>query len=269
MVEIAIMIEGQDGLNWPRWQRIARAVEDLGFAGLYRSDHFTNASAPDKDSLEMWVSLTWLASNTQRIEFGPLVSPVSFRDPVFTFKPLEADPRPAPEYSLLFVSLRPNLGLFGTEEYYGIGFDRVDPQGEDLGYFQSEHRPFRAFRPRPAKDGDFLIPLRPGVYELSEIAQRPFLWGNRLFKLTGDARVASRIHITRPGIYDLGTLRIDGGGWGEPYQLVAEGDSFSKGRLERLRKAVAGTEWEQYLDQMPRAPGTKTEQMASAKEYGR
>jgi F420-dependent oxidoreductase-like protein len=83
-MDLAIMIEGQDGLNWQRWQRIVRTVEDLGFAGLYRSDHFTNASAPDKDALEMWVSLTWLAANTIRIDFGPMVSPVSFRDPVFT-----------------------------------------------------------------------------------------------------------------------------------------------------------------------------------------
>ena len=83
-MDIAIMIEGQDGLTWPRWQRIARAVEDLGFAGLYRSDHFTNAQAPDKDSLELWLSLAWLASHTTRIEFGPLVAPVSFRHPAFT-----------------------------------------------------------------------------------------------------------------------------------------------------------------------------------------
>jgi F420-dependent oxidoreductase-like protein len=84
MLEIAIMIEGQNGLNWPRWQRIARAVEDLGFAGLYRSDHYTNSEPPDLDSLELWVSLTWLAGHTQRIEFGPLVSPVSFRHPTMT-----------------------------------------------------------------------------------------------------------------------------------------------------------------------------------------
>jgi alkanesulfonate monooxygenase SsuD/methylene tetrahydromethanopterin reductase-like flavin-dependent oxidoreductase (luciferase family) len=83
-MEVAIMIEGQDGLNWPRWQRIALAVEGLGFVGLYRSDHYTNADPPDKDSLELWVSLTWLASHTRRIEFGPLVSPVSFRQPTMT-----------------------------------------------------------------------------------------------------------------------------------------------------------------------------------------
>lgn len=79
--EIAIMVEGQMGLTWPRWQRMARAVEDLGFVGLYRSDHFTNPQPPDDDSLEAWTSLVWLAGHTERIEFGPLVSPVSFRHP--------------------------------------------------------------------------------------------------------------------------------------------------------------------------------------------
>jgi F420-dependent oxidoreductase-like protein len=80
-MELAIMVEGQNGLTWPRWRRIANAVESLGFAGLFRSDHYTNAEPPDIESLETWVSLTWLASHTQRIEFGPLVSPVSFRHP--------------------------------------------------------------------------------------------------------------------------------------------------------------------------------------------
>jgi F420-dependent oxidoreductase-like protein len=84
MLEIAIMIEGQNGLTWTRWQKIARLVEDLGFVGLFRSDHFTNSHPPDMDSLELWTSLTWLATNTERIEFGPLVTPFSFRHPVFT-----------------------------------------------------------------------------------------------------------------------------------------------------------------------------------------
>lgn len=84
MIEVAIMVEGQNGLNWPRWQRLARAVESLGFAGLYRSDHYTNHEPPDLDSLELWVSLTWLASHTKRIEFGSMVSPMTFRHPTMT-----------------------------------------------------------------------------------------------------------------------------------------------------------------------------------------
>ena len=86
MLELAIMIEGQNGLNWGRWERIARAVQDLGFAGLYRSDHYTNAEPPDLDSLECWISLTWLATHTHRIEFGPLVTPMSFRHPTMTVR---------------------------------------------------------------------------------------------------------------------------------------------------------------------------------------
>jgi F420-dependent oxidoreductase-like protein len=84
MLEVAIMLEGQDGLTWPRWQKIVRLVEEAGFVGLYRSDHFTNSKPPDKESLELWVSLTWLACNSSRIEFGPLVTPFSFRHPAFT-----------------------------------------------------------------------------------------------------------------------------------------------------------------------------------------
>ena len=84
MIEVAVMVEGQNGLNWTRWKNIAKATEDLGFAGLYRSDHYTNANPPDQDSLELWVSLTWLADNSSRIDFGPLVSPFSFREPTMT-----------------------------------------------------------------------------------------------------------------------------------------------------------------------------------------
>jgi F420-dependent oxidoreductase-like protein len=81
MTAISIQVEGQNGLTWARWIALANAVEELGFAGLYRSDHFTNAHEPDLDSLEMIVSLAWLAANTRRIHFGPLVAPLSFRDP--------------------------------------------------------------------------------------------------------------------------------------------------------------------------------------------
>jgi len=84
VLDLALMIEGQDGLNWARWRRLAQAAEDLGFAGLYRSDHFTNPDGPHLDALELWVSLSYLATNTSRIEFGPMVSPVSFRHPAVT-----------------------------------------------------------------------------------------------------------------------------------------------------------------------------------------
>ncbi len=81
MTELSIMIEGQDGVNWATWKMLVQEVEALGFPGLFRSDHYTNPHPPDKDSLEMVVSLAYLAGNTERVHFGPLVSPLSFREP--------------------------------------------------------------------------------------------------------------------------------------------------------------------------------------------
>ena len=115
------MLEGQSGLNWPRWQKLAAAVEDLGFAGLYRSDHFTNPDLPDRDSLELWVSLTWLASHTRRIEFGPLVTPVSFRHPVWTARTAAAVD------DLSGGRLTLGLGAGWQEREHGMfGFDLLD-----------------------------------------------------------------------------------------------------------------------------------------------
>jgi len=84
--DVGIMIEGQDGLNWTRWKRLVEVVERCGFSSLYRSDHFTNPRGPDRDALELWASLTYLAGATSRIEFGPLVTPVTFRLPAITAK---------------------------------------------------------------------------------------------------------------------------------------------------------------------------------------
>ncbi len=123
-MEVALMIEGQDGVNWSRWKTLAQAAEDLGFVGLYRSDHFTNSGAPDKDSLELWVSLTWLASHTTRIEFGPMVTPVSFRNAVFTARMA----RDVDDLS----GGRLTLGLgagWQDREHDHFGFDLLDVEG--------------------------------------------------------------------------------------------------------------------------------------------
>jgi len=123
MLEIAIMIEGQNGLTWSRWQKIVRLVEELGFVGLYRSDHFTNSNAVDLESLELWTSLTWLACNTSRIEFGPLVTPFSFRHPVMTARMASAVD------DLSGGRLTLGLGAGWQErEHQLFGFDLLEPK---------------------------------------------------------------------------------------------------------------------------------------------
>ncbi|MEJ7763256.1 MAG: LLM class flavin-dependent oxidoreductase [Thermomicrobiales bacterium] len=123
-MKISLMVEGQDGLTWPRWQGMARAAETLGFAGLYRSDHFTNPTGPVLPALELWASLTWLAGHTERITFGPLVSPLSFRDPVITaWQALAVN-------DLSGDRLRLGLGAgWQDREHAAFGFDLLDLAG--------------------------------------------------------------------------------------------------------------------------------------------
>lgn len=123
MLEIAIMIEGQNGLTWPRWRRIVHLVEDAGFVGLFRSDHFTNGNPPDKESLELWTSLTWLAANSKRIEFGPLVTPFSFRHPVHTARMASA----VDDLSNGRLVLGMGAG-WNEREHRLFGFDLLEPQ---------------------------------------------------------------------------------------------------------------------------------------------
>jgi alkanesulfonate monooxygenase SsuD/methylene tetrahydromethanopterin reductase-like flavin-dependent oxidoreductase (luciferase family) len=82
MAKIGIMIEGQEGLNWDRWRLICHDAEALGFNSLRRSDHlFSVMGVVERDALECWTSLALAAEWTKTIEFGPMVSPLTFRPP--------------------------------------------------------------------------------------------------------------------------------------------------------------------------------------------
>jgi F420-dependent oxidoreductase-like protein len=86
-MRVGIMIEGQEGLTWERWWRLAQAAEDLGYESLCRSDHLTGLGGESKrPSLETWASLTALATRTRRIRFGPMVSPLTFYHPAILAK---------------------------------------------------------------------------------------------------------------------------------------------------------------------------------------
>ncbi len=82
-MRLSVLVEGAHGLTWPRWKEFVATTEQLGYTGLYGSDHFTLAGdPPDKDSLELMMSLAYAADRSERLQLGQLVSPVSVRDPV-------------------------------------------------------------------------------------------------------------------------------------------------------------------------------------------
>jgi F420-dependent oxidoreductase-like protein len=81
------MIEGQEGVTWDDWVRLATACERLGLEGLFRSDHyFSVQGAGGRGSTDAWTLLAGLAARTERIRLGTLVSPVTFREPALLAK---------------------------------------------------------------------------------------------------------------------------------------------------------------------------------------
>ena len=87
MAKVGIMIEGQEGLTWDRWRRICHDADTLDFDSLRRSDHLISLmNAPERDCIETWASLALAAEWTKRIQFGPMVSPMTFRLPAILAK---------------------------------------------------------------------------------------------------------------------------------------------------------------------------------------
>lgn len=82
MTQLGIMIEGQEGLTWERWRNLCRDAEALGFASLRRSEHLISLMGDDgRDCIDCWTSLALAAEWTKTIQFGPMVSPMTFHMP--------------------------------------------------------------------------------------------------------------------------------------------------------------------------------------------
>lgn len=83
MVDLGVMIEGQEGLTWERWWKIIETADTRGFNSVWRSDHlFSLMGSPERNCIALWPSLNEVACRSSRLEFGQLVSPITFRHPV-------------------------------------------------------------------------------------------------------------------------------------------------------------------------------------------
>jgi F420-dependent oxidoreductase-like protein len=81
------MVEGQQGVTWADWLRLADACERLGLEGLFRSDHYySGEGVSGRGSSDAWALLGGLAARTERLRLGTLVSPVTFREPALLAK---------------------------------------------------------------------------------------------------------------------------------------------------------------------------------------
>jgi len=86
-VDVCLMIEGQEDVNWVDWQAIAAACEEHGVGTLFRSDHYLSVDdRRERGSLDAWATIAALAATTERLRLGTLVSPATFRHPAVLAK---------------------------------------------------------------------------------------------------------------------------------------------------------------------------------------
>ena len=86
-MDVCLMIEGQEDVNWADWQAIAAACEVHGVGTLFRSDHYLSVDdRRERGSLDAWATIAALAATTERLRLGTLVSPATFRHPAVLAK---------------------------------------------------------------------------------------------------------------------------------------------------------------------------------------
>jgi F420-dependent oxidoreductase-like protein len=81
-MDLRIFTEPQQGATYDDLLAVARATEQLGFDGFFRSDHYLHMSGDGGfGPTDAWTTLAGLARDTSRIRLGTLVSSATFRLP--------------------------------------------------------------------------------------------------------------------------------------------------------------------------------------------
>jgi F420-dependent oxidoreductase-like protein len=133
-MQLRIMTEPQQGASYDDLLRVARASEQLGFDGFFRSDHY---QAIGGDGLpgptDAWATLAGIARESTRIRLGTVVSPATFRLP----GPLAITVATVDAMSGGRIELGFGVGWYETEHAsYGIPFpgtrERFDRFAEQL-----------------------------------------------------------------------------------------------------------------------------------------
>jgi alkanesulfonate monooxygenase SsuD/methylene tetrahydromethanopterin reductase-like flavin-dependent oxidoreductase (luciferase family) len=192
--------KGRDGV--PRWadvSRMAKCAEDVGFDSVWIEDHllFRYEGRATQGVWEGWALLAAVAAVTSRVEIGPLVSCMSFRNPALLAK--TADTIDEISGGRLILGLgagwhQPEYRAFGFPFDHRVSrFEeglhivhtllregRVDFQGR---YYQARDCELRPRGPRPG--GPPILIGSIGARMLSLLARYADLW-NAYFTHTGN-----------------------------------------------------------------------------------
>lgn len=168
-------------------------------------------------------------------------TPSCFRlsDPFYVQKPLRAPEPSHPAESLLFGTIEFEGNWFTASDLHSVWFNRVAPESNQPYSFVTRGTLFRVFQDRPIKDGHFVISLLPGMYELERLESFGWLFSSAtVWKPTKDLREASRIYVTRPGIYDIGCFKIEN-------SKMSRARCSDPNRSDIIKNALlAGTRWQ-------------------------
>jgi alkanesulfonate monooxygenase len=219
-VELHIFTEPQQGASYDDLLRIAKATEDLGFAGFFRSDHYLAMGVEGlPGSTDAWLTLAALARDTSRIRLGTLVTPTTFRLP----GPLAISVAQVDVMSNGRVELGLGAGWYADEHTaYGIPFpdnaERFDDFAEQVEII------------------DGLLSTPPG---------KTYSFSGRHYELVDSPALPKPVQSPRPPIILGGAAKKRGAAlaarFADEFNISFKTDEFTRGGFDRIRAAVQET----------------------------
>jgi F420-dependent oxidoreductase-like protein len=184
-MQLRVFTEPQQGASYAALLAVARAAEDLGFDGFFRSDHFladSNFPVTGPGGLpgpsDAWITLAGLARETRRLRLGTLMTSATFRHP----GPLA-------------------VAVAGVDEMSG---GRIE-LGIGTGWYEAEHRAYGIPFPEQAERFERLAEQLQVITGLwATPPGRPFSFSGRYYQLAESPALPKPVQ-PRPPIIVGGT----------------------------------------------------------------
>jgi hypothetical protein len=165
---------------------------------------------------------------------------VRLSDPVFAFKDIRAKEPVETGDSLVVGTVVVDEVAAGDLD--SVTFVKLGPGATRSYRGTNRVHLFRVFLRRSMRDGHFILEVPPGLYELECFTTSG--WGQPIvWKPREDIRKHTRIIVTRPGIYDLGVLRVTRGNAFNSHAIERVPDA-NPARQAIFARAIAGTAWQ-------------------------